>query len=134
MKIELRTFKEKQIKASEVMELYKDAVWWNERTEQDMEKMLSQASLAVGAWKNNALIGFARAISDGIFRAYIEDVVIHSSYNRKGIGTQLIDKLLKELSDIDVISLFCEEDLITFYSKNEFKKSKSQFVLHKVKR
>ncbi|MBZ9535745.1 GNAT family N-acetyltransferase [Cytobacillus oceanisediminis] len=130
----MRTFKEKQIKASEVMELYKDAVWWNERTEQDMEKMLSQASLAVGAWKNNALIGFARAISDGIFRAYIEDVVIHSSYNRKGIGTQLIDKLLKELSDIDVISLFCEEDLITFYSKNEFKKSKSQFVLHKVKR
>ncbi|EOR23397.1 acetyltransferase [Niallia nealsonii AAU1] len=133
MKVELRTFKEKQIKASEVMELYKDAGWWNERTEQDMEKMLSQA-LAVGAWKNNTLIGFARAISDGIFRAYIEDVVIHSSYNRKGIGTQLIDKLLKELSDIDVISLFCEEDLITFYSKNEFKKSKSQFVLHKVKR
>ncbi|MDU1847090.1 MAG: GNAT family N-acetyltransferase [Niallia nealsonii] len=130
----MRTFKEKQIKASEVMELYKDAGWWNERTEQDMEKMLSQASLAVGAWKNNALIGFARAISDGIFRAYIEDVVIHSSYNRKGIGTQLIDKLLKELSDIDVISLFCEEDLITFYSKSKFKKSKSQFVLHKVKR
>ena len=71
MKVELRIFKEKQIKASEVMELYKDAGWWNERTEQDMEKMLSQA-LAVGAWKNNTLIGFARAISDGILELILK--------------------------------------------------------------
>ncbi|WP_312092377.1 GNAT family N-acetyltransferase [Niallia sp.] len=133
MTIELLTSKEKTIKASEVIGLYKDTGWWIERTEQDMEKMLSQ-TLAVGAWENNKLIGFARAITDGIFRAFIEDVVIHSSFNRKGIGTQLIAKMIEELSNIDVISLFCEEDLIAFYNKNELKKSKSQFVMHKVKR
>ncbi|CAI9387861.1 GNAT family N-acetyltransferase [Niallia sp. Sow4_A1] len=133
MTIEVLTSVEKSIKASEVLELYKDAGWWNERTEQDMEKMLSQ-TLAVGAWENNKLIGFARAITDGVFRAYIEDVVIHSSFNRNGIGTMLIAKLIEELSNIDVISLFCEEDLIAFYNKNEFKKSKSQFVMHKVNR
>lgn len=133
MTIELLTSKEKTIKASEVIGLYKDAGWWNERTEQEMEKMLSQ-TLAVGAWENNKLIGFARAITDGVFRAYIEDVVIHSSFNRNGIGTMLIAKLIEELSNIDVISLFCEEDLIAFYNKNEFKKSKSQFVMHKVNR
>lgn len=131
MTIEVLTSIEKPIKANEVIELYKDAGWWNERTEQDMEKMLSQA-MAVGAWENNKLIGFARVISDGIFRAYIEDVVIHSSFNRKGIGTQLIAKVVEGLFNIDVISLFCEEDLIAFYSKNEFKKSKSQIVIHKV--
>jgi ribosomal protein S18 acetylase RimI-like enzyme len=133
MIIEVLTSIEKPIKANEVIELYKDAGWWNERTEQDMEKMLSQ-TLAVGAWENNKLIGFARAITDGVFRAYIEDVVIHSSFNRNGIGTMLIAKLIEELSNIDVISLFCEEDLIAFYNKNEFKKSKSQFVMHKVNR
>jgi ribosomal protein S18 acetylase RimI-like enzyme len=133
MTIEVLTSVEKSIKASEVLELYKDAGWWNERTEQDMEKMLSQA-MTVGAWENNKLIGFARVISDGIFRAYIEHVVIHSSFNRKGIGTRLIAKMIEELANIDVISLFCEEDLIAFYNKNEFKKSKSQFVMHKVNR
>lgn len=121
MIIEVLTSIEKPIKANEVIELYKDTGWWNERTEQDMEKMLSQ-TLAVGAWENNKLIGFARAITDGVFRAYIEDVVIHSSFNRNGIGTMLIAKLIEELSNIDVISLFCEEDLIAFYNKNEFKK------------
>lgn len=133
MKIEIRTSKEKPIKACEVIDLYKNAGWWKERTEQDIEKMLSQV-LSVGAWENNKLIGFARAIADDIFRAYIEDVVIHSSFNRKGIGTKLIAKMVDELSNIDVISLFCEEDLVCFYNKNEFKKGKSQFIMHKVKR
>ncbi|MEM5592412.1 GNAT family N-acetyltransferase [Niallia circulans] len=122
MKIEIRTSQEKPIKACEVIELYKNVGWWKERTEQDIEKMLSQ-TFAVGAWEKNKLIGFARAISDGIFRAYIEDVVISSSFNRKGIGIKLIAKMVDELSNIDVISLFCEEDLISFYNKNEFKKA-----------
>lgn len=133
MKIEIRTSREKPIKACEVIELYKNAGWWKERTVQDIEKMLSQ-TFAIGAWEKNKLIGFARAITDGIFRAYIEDVVISSSFNRKGIGTKLIAKMVDELSNIDVISLFCEEDLIPFYNKNEFKKSNSQFVMHKVNR
>ncbi|MDR4314522.1 GNAT family acetyltransferase [Niallia circulans] len=96
--------------------------------------VLSPRKPSVGAWEKNKLIGFARAISDGIFRAYIEDVVISSSFNRKGIGIKLIAKMVDELSNIDVISLFCEEDLISFYNKNEFKKSNSQFVMHKVKK
>ncbi|WP_176474253.1 hypothetical protein [Niallia circulans] len=61
MKIEIRTSREKPIKACEVIELYKNAGWWKERTEKDIEKMLSQ-TFAVGAWEKNKLIGFARAI------------------------------------------------------------------------
>lgn len=43
----------------------------------------------------------------------------------------LVSKLLDELANIDVISLFCEENLIPFYAKNHFKFSKSQFVMHR---
>ncbi|WP_062110252.1 GNAT family N-acetyltransferase [Bacillus niameyensis] len=112
------------------MKLYKDADWWEERLEEDIEEMLKKDQ-SVGAWKADTLIGFARAVSDGKFRAYIEDVVIHSSYRHEGIGTKLISKLMDELSHIDVISLFCEEELISFYENNDFKLSKSQFVMHK---
>lgn len=38
---------------------------------------------------------------------------------------------LDELSHIDIISLFCGEELIPFYEQNNFKSSKSQFVLHR---
>ncbi|TYS86425.1 GNAT family N-acetyltransferase [Rossellomorea aquimaris] len=112
------------------MKLYQDVSWWGERQEQDIEEMLIKG-LSVGAWVDGTLVGFARAVSDGKFRAYVEDVVIHSSYRKEHIGTKLVSKLLDELSHIDVISLFCEEHLIPFYEKNSFKYSKSQFIMHK---
>jgi hypothetical protein len=34
-----------------------------------------RASPAVGAWHGQDLVGFARAVTDGILRAYVEDVV-----------------------------------------------------------
>jgi predicted GNAT family N-acyltransferase len=127
---EILSFTERRIKATDVMRLYNDVDWWRERLEQDIEEMLNQVQ-SVGAWKDETLIGFARAVSDGKFRAYIEDVVIHSSYRKGDIGTKLVSKLLDELSHIDVISLFCEEHLIPFYENNNFKYSKSQYVMHR---
>ena len=41
-------------------------------------------SIAIGV-EENELVGFARVVSDGIFRAYIEDVVVHESVRNKGI-------------------------------------------------
>jgi ribosomal protein S18 acetylase RimI-like enzyme len=132
LSIEILSFSEKVIKASDVIRLYQDAGWWDDRLEKDIEEMLNNER-SVGAWEDDTLIGFARAVSDGKFRAYIEDVVIHSSYRKEGIGVKLVTKLLDELSHIDVISLFCEEQLIPFYEKNNFKYSKSQFVMHRKK-
>lgn len=119
MELEYFKFNEKPIKAIELMKLYKDAGWWEERKEQDIEEMLKR-EISIGVWKEGTLIGFARAITDGNFRAYIEDVVIHQAYQKSGIGKNLVSKLLDELSHIDVISLFCEEHLIPFYKKNNF--------------
>lgn len=132
MNIGILSFSDRKIKASDVIRLYNDAGWWEDRLEEDIEAMLNlNKELSVGAWENDTLIGFARAVSDGKFRAYIEDVVIHSSYRKEGIGEKLVSKLLVELSHIDIISLFCEEHLIPFYEKNNFKYSKSQFVMHR---
>jgi ribosomal protein S18 acetylase RimI-like enzyme len=83
------SYTERKIRASDVTRLYNDVGWWEERVEQDIEEMLNRVQ-SVGAWKNDTLIGFARAVSDGKFRAYIEDVAIHSSYQKEGIGIKLV--------------------------------------------
>ncbi|MGE7946331.1 GNAT family N-acetyltransferase [Lysinibacillus sp. NPDC093688] len=124
------SFSERPIKGTELMMLYKNAGWWAERKENDIENMLKK-DISIGVWIDGNLIGFARAVSDGKFRAYIEDVVIHNEFQKAGLGTTLVSKLLDELTHIDVISLFCGEELIPFYEKNNFKFSKSQYVLHR---
>ena len=130
MNIKCLSFDERPISGSELLMLYKNAGWWEERKEQDIEEMLKQ-DMSIGVWNDNNLIGIARAVSDGKFRAYIEDVVIHNEFQKTGMGTKLVSKLLDELSHIDTISLFCGEDLISFYEKHTFKLSQSQYVLHR---
>lgn len=119
---------EKPISPSDLKSLYHDAGWWPDRDKDGILKLLS-SGIALGAWEDDVLVGFSRAISDGVFRAYIEDVVVLSSYQNKGTARLMIKKLLNELKDIDVISLFCSEDLAGFYDETGFKKTK-QIVMH----
>lgn len=109
--------------------LYNSVGWWPERDEEDISKMLEN-SIAIGVWKEKQLIGFARAVTDGVFRAYIEDVVVHNSVRNKGIGEKMMTILLHELAHIDIVSLFCEEKLIKFYGKQQFKATR-QIVMHR---
>ncbi|MDN7243052.1 GNAT family N-acetyltransferase [Planococcus sp. N028] len=124
------SYREKPIPGSKLKALYENAGWWPQRSAQDLEDML-KCEISMGVWQEDRLIGFARAVADGKFRAYIEDVVILSEFKGNGIGTQLIEKLMEELAHIEVVSLFCEEELIPFYEKNKFKHSKAQFVMHR---
>ncbi|GGA67869.1 N-acetyltransferase [Ornithinibacillus halotolerans] len=128
--MQVKSYIERPIPAKQVKELYNHIGWWEEREESDIQRMLEQG-ISVGAWQGNELIGFARAVTYGKFRAYIEDVVIHNDYQKSGIGKDLVSFLLEELSHIDVISLFCESELIPFYETNSFKHSKKQVVMHR---
>jgi GNAT superfamily N-acetyltransferase len=131
--VEYLSFKERRIDPADLMRLYRQQDWWEEREETAIQKVLNSGD-AVGAWNDNELVGFARAVSDGEFRAYIEDVVIDKEYQNTGIGTLVISRLLDELAHIDVISLFCEKELIPFYEKNNFKPSSRQYVMHRMRR
>ncbi|HDX9628595.1 TPA: GNAT family N-acetyltransferase [Bacillus cereus] len=120
---------EKPICAEQLKKLYDSVGWWPERKEIDIEKMLKN-SIAIGVWKENELIGFARVVSDGVFRAYIEDVVVHESVRNQGIGEKMLIMLLQEISHVHIVSLFCGEKLIKFYGEQQFQTTK-QIVMHR---
>ncbi|OFD58619.1 acetyltransferase [Bacillus mycoides] len=120
---------EQSISAQQIKMLYDSVGWWPERKVIDIEKMLKN-SIAIGVWEENELIGFARVVTDGVFRAYIEDVVVHESVRNKGIGEKMLTMLLKEISHIDIVSLFCGEKLIKFYGEQQFQATK-QIVMHR---
>jgi ribosomal protein S18 acetylase RimI-like enzyme len=67
--------------------------------------------------KTNQVIGFITAISDGILSAYIPFLEVLPEYKNKGIRKELVDRMLKELDDIYMIDLCCDDDLIPYYDK-----------------
>lgn len=85
----------------------------------------------IGVWDGDLLIGFARDVTDGYFRAYIEDVFIHPRYRRQGLATQMLTQLIDALGHIETISLFCTPELLGLYEQLGFKARRNQVVMHR---
>lgn len=70
------------------------AFWAKDRRIEDWQIALSNSKPVVTAWEDDRLIGFARATSDGIYRATIWDVVIHPDFQGVGLGRKLVETVL----------------------------------------
>lgn len=70
------------------------AFWAQDRKLDDLAIALANSKPIVSVWDGDCLIGFARATSDGIYRATIWDVVVHPDYQGAGLGRKLVETVL----------------------------------------
>jgi GNAT superfamily N-acetyltransferase len=113
------TADERPIDPIDVRRLYDGADWWPDWQPESVGRALV-ATTAIGAWDGDRLIGFTRALSDGVHRAYVEDVVIDPEYRGQGIGERMVAALLETLESVHIITLFCKEERVPFYGRNGF--------------
>jgi ribosomal protein S18 acetylase RimI-like enzyme len=72
-------------------------VGWQDRAADRarLHAMLEGSRFVVSAWDGPLLVGFARAISDGVFNAYLSTVAVLPEYRRRGIASALLRMLLE---------------------------------------
>lgn len=121
---------EREIPADAVKGLYDSEPWWPERSVDAIARVLARYP-AVGAWDGPRLVGFARAFTDGSFRAQIEDVLVLDGYRRRGIGRALVGRLLEELEHVDAVTLFCNRRLARYYEHLGFTEFAKLAVMHR---
>ena len=114
--------------------LENEAFWAVNRSEKNLQKMLSNSSEVISLWKENKLIGFGRATSDHVFRAVLWDIVIKSEYKGNGLGKIIVNSLLKRKSIKNVQKVY----LVTtnnsgFYKQFGFKNSSEQTLMYLLK-
>ena len=61
------------------------------------------------------VVGFVTAISDGVLTAYVPLLEVLSSHRRRGVATELVCRLLRELAGLYSINLHCDAELRPFY-------------------
>jgi ribosomal protein S18 acetylase RimI-like enzyme len=120
---------QREIPAEGVVKLYRAEGWWPERTAEQVRAVLRVAP-AVGAWRGQDLIGFARAVTDGILRAYVEDVIVSPDWRGMGVGQALLGGLMEQLRPAPVVTLFCSPDLVRYYEASSFRRTR-QVVMHR---
>lgn len=83
--------------------------------------------LAINDGTNN-IIGFINAISDKILSAYIPLLEVLPQYQGKGIGKELVRKMLSKLECYYMVDICCDESLQNFYEKFGLKKYSSMIL------
>lgn len=89
--------------------------WPNPPTEEKHRQILENSFKSIVAVDENKIIGFINAISDGILSAYIPLLEVLPEYQKQGIGSLLVKKMLEELNDFYMVDLCCDESLQCFY-------------------
>lgn len=104
--------------------------WPNPPNPQTHLKLLNNSSKVVIALddQTNQVVGFITAISDGILSAYIPLLEVLPEYKNKGIGKELVKRMINELNDVYMIDICCDDDLVPYYKKFGMLKSNGMLL------
>jgi len=108
----------------------KNAFWAKSRKINDLKKCLANSDVIVSLWVGNEIVGFGRALTDGIYRGVLWDMVIDQNHQGKGFGTLIVKNLLssKKIKNTKKIYLMTTNQKL-FYSQLDFKEVIDQNLL-----
>ena len=99
----------------------RESVGWN-RMEKEYGNPLMTSFFHIAVYDGDLLVGFIDSVSNGVTDAYIQDLIVRPDYQGKGIGTDLMKKMIASLKEkhIYMISVIFEESLKPFYDRFGF--------------
>ncbi len=117
-------FEERAIKTDEYNVLRKSVGWWD--TEQTAtQTALKNTLYSLVVSENENVIGFGRIIGDNGLYYYVQDLIIHPSYQGKGIGRKIMDRLLDYINSNAqrgaFVGLMAARGLENYYKEFGFK-------------
>lgn len=100
---------------------------WNEAYRLDEEALhrgLHQSWRLVTAWDAARLVGSGRLIADGVQYALVADLIVDPAYQRRGIGSEMLRRLLAyaDRSGVRDVLLFAAEGSAAFYERHGFRR------------
>ena len=118
------TFKQNiNYKQEEIIKLYLSVGWINYTERPEMLKQAYSNSLyMIGAYDGDDLIGIIRVVGDGHSIIYIQDIIVLPDYQRRGIGKDLLERVLEKYAHVyqKILLTMNEEKTVKFYESVGF--------------
>ncbi len=110
----------------------RESVDWFNFSKEQTKKSLKNSLYTVVVEEGGQVIGMGRLIGDGMY-FIIVDVVVEPAYQRKGIGSKIVDMIIEYVNretpvgGRSSIQLIAEKEKEAFYEKRGFKIIPHQF-------
>jgi predicted GNAT family N-acyltransferase len=109
------------VEVEQVVELMASAWWATGRTHADMRAAVAGSDVVVTVVDRvtGRLTGFARVLTDRTFLALILDVVVAPDVRGAGVGSLIMDAVLRHpwVADARSVELVCQPNLVDFYRR-----------------
>jgi ribosomal protein S18 acetylase RimI-like enzyme len=109
----------------EISLLYRSVGWTSYlRREELLQEAYAASLLTLAAYDGERLCGIVRGVGDGVSVLYIQDLLVLPEYQRRGIGSKLLEQMLGAFPDVNQTVLLADdtEAATAFYEKAGFRK------------
>ena len=110
--------KERSVSIDDVLHLYQAVGWTNYTNQPQMlEQALSHSLATYLARDGEKIVSLVRLVGDGFSSVFVQDLIVLPSYQRQGIGSNLMKEALADYKDAYQIQLTTEqtEKTLGFY-------------------
>jgi hypothetical protein len=83
----------------------------------------------VTAWDGDLLVGIARTLTDFSYTGYMSDLAVRLSYQRQGIGIELIRKTRERMGPRSMLVLLAAPKAVGYYPKVGFTHHESAWIV-----
>ena len=115
--------KQEIVKLENVLHLYQAVGWTNYTNQPEMlEQALSHSLAIYVALDGDAVVGLIRLVGDGFSSVFVQDLIVLPTYQRQGIGSNLMKEALADYNDAYQVQLATEqtEKNVGFYRSMGF--------------
>ena len=103
--------------------LFRTVDWADRRSLESVGPALAGTYLLITGWHDGQCVGIVRVLSDGVYRALIEDVIVHPDFQGQGLGRLMLEATVAhpKVRDLEAVFLFTSSP--GFYERFGFKSS-----------
>jgi len=113
----------KSLPRAEVLRLYRSVQWSAASKPDRLMRALKSSHSVVTAWVRGSLVGLGNALSDGSLVVYYPHMLVLPEFQRRGIGRELMRRLMKRYRGFHQHILIAEAKAVLFYRKCGFKRA-----------
>lgn len=103
----------------------RDSVGWWKTEDKATEIALKNSLFSVVAIENGNIVGIGRIVGDGGLYFYIQDLIVHPEFQRKGLGKALMNELLHYIKTHAVsgafVGMMAAKGRVSYYERFGFK-------------
>src|SRR6185436_1190629 len=113
----------RELPIESVLVLYRANEWSSAQKPESLHKALIASHSLFTAWDGTKLVGLGNAISDGYLVVYYPHLLVLPEYQGRGIGTELMRRLLAKYQGFHQHMLVADGRVLDFYRKCGFERA-----------